>query len=130
MELETTKSGRHYTPLPIDANQGFPQSFALVFEGRTYHFRLYVNISAALLDGLEGLLPLPSEEAYMVALVERESPGGGRETVLARKVVPELEYEAEEIAIFFPQQRIVRNNLNGQGDFGSRVIGGIATRWA
>jgi hypothetical protein len=49
--------------------------------------------------------------------------------LFARKVAPELEYEFEEIALVFPFQRIARNNLNGQGAFGSQVIGGIARRW-
>lgn len=130
MDLETAKSGRRYTPLPIDTSLGFPQSFALVFEGRTYHFRLYVNIAAELLPEQTGFLPLPSEQAYLVVRVEREATGGERETVLVRKMAPELEYETENIALFFPRQRIARNNLNGQGDFGSQVIGGIARRWA
>jgi hypothetical protein len=73
-------------------------------------------------------LPLPSEQAYLVARVEREAAGGSRETVFVRKLAPELEYEAENIALFFPRQLIARSNLNGQGDFGSQVIGGIARR--
>jgi hypothetical protein len=130
MDLGTAKSGRRYTPLSIDTSLGFPQSFALVFEGSTYHFRLYVNIAAELLRNQTGFLPLPSEQAYLVAHVEREATSGARETVFVRKVTPELEYEAENIALFFPQQRIARSNLNGQGDFGSQVTGGIARRWA
>jgi hypothetical protein len=153
MNLETAKSGRIYTPLPIDASLGFPQSFAHIFEGRAYHFRLYVNIAAERLRAVDHLLlppeqaylteeikkamaeradflPLPSEQAYLVARVERDKPGGARETVLVRKVTPELEYESENIALFFPRQLIARGNLNGQGEFGSQVIGGIARRWA
>jgi hypothetical protein len=153
MDLEIAKSGRRYTPLPIDTSLGFPQSFALVFEGNTYHFRLYVNIAAERLRGAADflllpseqshlpeeiqkamavradVLPLPSEQAYLVAHVEREATGGARETVLTRKLSPELEYEAENIALFFPRQIIARSNLNGQGNFGSQVIGGIARRW-
>lgn len=66
----------------------------------------------------------------MVLHVEREASDGSRETIFLRKVVPELEYEAEGIALIFPQQRVARANLNGRGDFGSQVIGGIAPRWA
>jgi len=39
------KSGRQFTPLPINGTRGFPQSFPLLFGGQTYHFRLYVNMA-------------------------------------------------------------------------------------
>jgi hypothetical protein len=131
MDLITAKSGRQYTPLPIDAAKGFPQSFPFAFEGRAYNFRLYVNTATEELDGQPDFLdPFPGERAYLVAQVERATPEGSSQLLFARKVLPGLEYEFEEIALVFPFQRIARNNLNGQGAFGSQVIGGIARRWA
>jgi hypothetical protein len=128
MDAFITKYKRQYSPLPIDTTRGFPQSFPSVFDGQTYHFNLYVNIGADLLDDKMDFLELPGERAYLVARVEREEADGSQKTIFQRKVLPELEYVAENIAIVFPQQRIARNNLNGQGDFGSRVFGGIAIR--
>jgi hypothetical protein len=129
-EIETAP--RSYTPLPIDMTRGLPQTFSVLFGGRTYHFTLYANVAASRLDpkaartGLE----LPSEDAFLVARVEREEAGGLRETIFLRKVVPGMEYEAGDIALTFPEQRVAPANLNGRGEFGSRVSGGIAPRWA
>lgn len=130
MDALLAKSGRSYTPLPIDGAQGFPQSFPLLFEGRTYHFKLYVNIAAHLLNDRLEFIEAPSEEAFLVVRVERELADATRETIFLRKVVPNLEYEAESIALLFSSQSIARTNLNGQGERGTRVQGGIARRWA
>jgi hypothetical protein len=130
MGLFDTASGRDYAPLPLDATRGFPQSFPMLFGGRTYYFGLYVNVAAERLGDPEGVLELPAQEAFLVVRVEREEAGGGRETIFLRKVVPGLEYECGDIALVFPAQRVARRNLNGQGDFGSAVAGGIAARWA
>jgi hypothetical protein len=55
---------------------------------------------------------------------------GEQQPIFNRKVIPTLKYEAGDIALNFPQQRIALQNLNGQGNFGSKVTGGIASRWA
>lgn len=128
MSLLAGTSGRQFTPLPIDNARGYPQSFAFVFLDQNYHFRLYVNIPAELLNRGTEFIELPSPDAFLVVHVERELVDGARRTIFLRKVVPELEYEAENIALVFSRQRVARNNLNGQGDFGSQVIGGIARR--
>jgi hypothetical protein len=209
MDALVGASGRTYTQLPIDGSRGFPQSFPLLFEGRTYQFRLYINVSASLLNnksnslsysartilsspinanattitvtstasfpssipfgvriddevmivtamagtswtvtrGVDGttatphanaalvvynsaILDLPFPDTFLVVQVEVQLPDTTRQTLFLRKVVTSLEYEAENIALVFPQQRVAVSNLNGQGDFGSQVIGGIAPRWA
>jgi hypothetical protein len=194
-------SGRTYTLLPIDSNGGFPQAFPVLFEGRSYQFRLYVNVSTALLHvkptalastvtaedavitvtstvgfpihapfrvriekeilvitamtadvwtvtrGADSttaaahaqgtpvvytltVLDLPSPEACLVVHVLVELADTTQQSIFLRKVVPDLEYKVENIALLFPQQRVAVSNLNGVGDFGSQVIGGIAARWA
>src|SRR5262245_40215554 len=128
MSLLAGKSARQFNPLPIDNARGYPQSFTFAFLDQNYHFRLYVNIPAALLDDRTDFIELPSRDAFLVVHVERERTDGTRQIIFLRKVVPELEYETESIAMIFPRQRVARNNLNGQGDFGSQVIGGIARR--
>ena len=130
MNVLSSASGRQFFVLPIDSTRGFPQAFPFLFGGQTYNFRLYANIPAERLDDRVAFIELPTAEAFLVVQVEREIAEGARETIFLRKVVPQLEYEAENIMLIFPQQRIARNNLNGQGDFGSQVIGGIAPRWA
>lgn len=130
MDTLVGTSGRTFTPLPIDGNRGFPQSFSLVFAGRNYRFRLYVNAPAHLLKDKSLILNLPTPEAFLVLQVELDLTGGIRQPIFIRKVVPSLEYEAENIALIFPQQQVAVQNLNGQGNFGSQITGGIALRWA
>lgn len=122
-------SGRTYTLLPIDGNLGFPQAFLMLFAGRAYRFRLYVNAPASLLEDRSLVLDLPAQEASLVVQVEVESPDGTRQPIFLRKVLPEFEYETDAIALIFPQQRVAVQNLNGQGAFGSQVAGGIGARW-
>jgi hypothetical protein len=130
MDTLTGSSGRTYTSLPIDARRGLPQSFPFQWNAASYQFTLYVDIDSDVLDGVVSVLPLPSQSAFLVVRVERLRPDGTSSVVFVRKVVPELEYQAENIALYFPTQVIVRDNINGSGDFGSQVAGGITSRWA
>ena len=124
-------SGRTYASLPIDARAGFPQSFPFQMDdGSSYQFTLYVDVDAAVLDAAAAPLTLPTTSAFLVVRVERLSADGTSQIVFLRKVVPEQEYLAENVALMFPTQVVARENINGQGDFGSQVVGGIAPRWA
>ena len=123
---------RTYFQLPINADEGFPQSFRLSFNGNTYQVVLYVNILEDGSDqpdkGTDNMYTLPKKGAFMVMRVSREDPGGAT-VIFQRKLVPNCEYKAQEVAFVFRQMRVARENLNGIGTFGSAVIGGIATRW-
>lgn len=130
MEIPVGTSGRTFTPLPIDGSRGVPQSFPVFFSNRNYLFRLYVNVPAARVTDKTLILDLPSADAFLVVAVDLDLPDGTRQPIFVRKVVPGLEYEAGNIAMVFPQQRVAVQNLNGQGEFGSQITGGIATRWA
>lgn len=123
-------SGRAFTPLPIDPLAGFPQTFGVRLEQRSYVFRLYVNADPALVTGRPGFLELPRPDAHLVVKVEREESDGTRRVVLLRKVVPGLEYETEELVLRFDRQRVALLAFNTPGDFGSQVEGGVAPRWA
>src|SRR5215470_4137973 len=115
MDLSSAQSGRTYTPLPIDATLGFPQSFSFALGAVSYFATLYVNIEANLLaDQGTQLFQLPMKNAFLVARVDKQNNDNTRTTIFLRKLTPELEYEAENIALFFPQQLVARNNLNGQ----------------
>ena len=129
MDPLVAKSGKSFTPLPINVEQGFPQSFPLVFGGGTYHFKLYANVAAHLLAARPQFIDVPAEEAFLVLSVERELTDATREQVFLRKIVPDLEYEVENIALLFSEKRIARDNLNGTGAHGTQVVGGIARRW-
>lgn len=131
MGVINSQSGRSYSPLPIDGTLGFPQSFSSTFGGKTYHFFMYVDIEASLLNSsTANLLQLPTSKAFLVVQVEKENRDNTRTIIFLRKVVPNLEYVAENIALTFPTQIVARSNLNGRGDFRSVVVGGIADRWA
>lgn len=129
MDVLIGKSGTSFTPLPIDAVQGFPQSFPFLFEGRTYHFNLYADVAAHILDARPEFIDVPASEAFLVVRVERELEDATRELIFTRKILPQLEYEVENIKLLFAEQRLARENLNGSGDHGTQVIGGIARRW-
>ncbi len=121
---------RTYRKLPINADEGFPQSFRLRFNDRMYQILLYANVSEEVAGGQEDVVyDLPTPGAFLVMRVARES-GEGPAVIFQRKLVSDLEYEAAELAFVFREMRVAKRNLNGVGAFGSRVIGGIAARWA
>ena len=128
MDTLVAASGRTYAPLPIDSSRGVPQFFPLLFANRNYLFHLYVNVPAARVADKSLILDLPSADAFLVVKVELDLADGTRRPIFLRKVVPGLEYETGRIAMVFPQQRVAVQNLNGEGDFGSQIIGGIALR--
>lgn len=131
MATLTGSSGRTYASLPIDANAGFPQSFNFqMADGSNYRFTLYVDVDAAVLAAATAPLLLPTKTAFLVVRIETLSADGSGQIVFLRKVSPEQEYLAEKLALIFPTQIIAQQNINGQGNFGSQVEGGIASRWA
>jgi hypothetical protein len=113
--------------LPINPADGFPQAFRLTVAGRTYRFQLYASVAEELLEGATGLLDLPVRGAFLVLSVGREEPAG-LTTILRRKLVPGMTYHAAELALTFPTMLLDPRNLNGVGEFGSRVVGGVAPR--
>jgi hypothetical protein len=119
---------RSFLRLPINGDEGFPQAFRVAFRDRTYAVLLYVNVLEADTETPEDhVYELPAPGAFMVIRVTRETAGGPR-VILQRKLVPNLEYEAAEVAFVFRQMRVARRNLNGIGAHGSQVVGGIAER--
>ena len=130
--MTVSAATRTYESLPIAADEGFPQSFRLSLGTRIYRMTLYVNVTERLLDELaeDALLELPRDEAFMVLRVARESDDAEPRTILQRKLVPELDYEAEEVAVRFSEMHVAKRNINGVGAHGSSVKGGVALRWA
>jgi hypothetical protein len=120
-------ASRTYLQLPINIDEGYPQSFRLSFNGAIYQVVLYVNVLEGISPDKNGFYTLPSQGAFMVMRVSREDISGAR-VIFQRKLVPNVEYEADDVAFVFRQMQVAKQNLNGAGSFGSQVIGGIATR--
>ncbi|MGW7528515.1 hypothetical protein [Streptomyces sp. NPDC054783] len=118
-----------YLRLPIEPAEGFPQAFRLQLNARIYQFDLYVNAAEDLLrtTGVDAVLDLPTAGAFLVLRVAREEPSG-LVTTLRRKLVQGVAYSAAELSLTFPTMRVARRNLNGAGEFGSEVVGGVALR--
>lgn len=126
MATITGPSGRTFDSLPIDNSAGLPQSFSILLNGVTYFFRMYVNTPAASLPAADAILTLPRENVFITVSVDSQPAGGDRTTIFLRKIVPGLEYLAGPLALYFPQQQVAVANLNGQGNFGTNVTGGVA----
>lgn len=124
-----------FLQLPVDADEGFPQSFRLALGGRSYVFGLLVSIAEEVLpaagprgpDDLDAVLLLPGPGAYLVLTVAREDSTGSM-TLLRRKVVPGLVLKAGELDVLVRTVRIARGNLHGVGRHGSEVVAGVAVR--
>jgi hypothetical protein len=124
----TGASGQVYDPLPIDNAAGFPQRFPFLLNGVHYLFLLYADVPEAALGPIDELMVLPDAHRFLVVRVDVTGPDGAQQAVFLRKVVPSREYRAGGLAITFPPQIIVaRRNLNSRGNFGSNVIGGVAS---
>lgn len=119
---------RTFNRLPINADEGFPQAFRLALAGRAYRFTLYANVAEEIVLSVpRGPIKLPAKGAFLVLSVEREEPSG-LVAILRRKLVPDVEYTAAELALTFRTLQLDLRNLNGAGSFGSEVIGGVALR--
>lgn len=121
---------RTYFQLPINPDEGFPQSFQLNFNNQVYQIMFYVNaLETEEPRPDDYIYDLPEAGAYMVMHAARQTPEG-LQVIFQRKLVLNLEYEAAEVAFLFRTIRVAKQNLNGVGAFGSQVIGGIGARWA
>lgn len=117
--------------LPVNPDEGFPQSFRLSFEGRSYVFGFQVTIAEEVLPdvntpaGLNAVVSLPGDGAFLVVTVVREGTAEGV-SLLRRKVIPGVVYRAGELALVFRTIRIALGNLHGVGRWGSEVVAGVA----
>lgn len=112
--------------LPVDADEGFPQSFRLRFGDRVYRIELYVNAAEdTVVRG--GLLDLLGTGPFLVIVVYREDPAG-LVPLLRRKAVRDLPCSAGDLSIVFKEAVVDVRNLNGTGSFGSRILAGVSAR--
>lgn len=129
--------------LPVNADEGFPQSFLLAMLGNTYRFELYVNVAEhelppfgsgvdprTTLDLVGGSRPAPSPTpptGHLVLVVVRQEADGDV-PLLRRRVLPGLVYPARDLLITFFEITVALGNLNGVGAYGSRIAAGVAAR--
>lgn len=125
----TTTLHYPYLRLPIDADQGFPQAVRISLGERIYVLSIYVNVTDEALLREPDPLQLPCQGAFLALEVSTEEAEGIR-ILLRRKLVPDLEYVADELALVFTELAVHPLNLNGAGAHGSSVVGGVAPRWA
>ncbi len=120
-----------YRPLPIVADEGFPQNFRLSIGGRIYRLTLYATVSESrLLDASpEAVLDLRAEDAYLVMRVLRESDAPEPAVIFQRRLVLGLDYVAQELRFRFDEMKVAVANLNAPGAHGSSVKGGVALAW-
>jgi hypothetical protein len=131
--METPMADLNYLSLPVNADEGFPQAFRLVFNNNTYTVLLYVNapeeeVLAKPDDGFFDL-PVPGSHSFMVMRVARETTSEPQ-VIFQRKLVLNHEYAASELAFRFTRIHVAKGNLNGVGSFGSQVEGLVAAQWA
>lgn len=126
--------------LPVELDQGLPQAFSCTVGATSYDFGLYANLEvpdADLPDTLYDLAtPSPTKvpqtpPGYLVLRIVRQGPTGP-EVIFLRKLVPEpgLVHKAGELAVTLTEARVGRGNLNGAGNYGTRIVIGVAQRWA
>ncbi|MCM6771970.1 hypothetical protein NDR87_03245 [Nocardia sp. CDC159] len=125
----TTTLHHRYLRLPLDADQGFPQAVRISLGGRIYLLSAHVNVTDETLLAQPKPLALPSPGAFLALAVTTEEAGRTR-VLFRRKLVPDLEYQARELALVFTELAVHPLNINGSGAHGSSVVGGVALRWA
>jgi hypothetical protein len=139
------------TRLPVNPDEGFPQSFLLALAGRTYQVQLYVDVPEHLLphelgqretvDVVSGGYPAPGPlgegaaadpaapaPGLLVAAVARQEPDGTLVPLLRRRLLPGLLYTARELLLLVDEVRIAAGNLNGAGPFGSVLRARVGVR--
>ncbi|MFG1792617.1 hypothetical protein [Nocardia sp. NPDC049149] len=118
-----------YLRIPIDADQGFPQAIRIALGERIYVLSTYANVTDESLLLSAKPLELPKPGAFLAVEVAAEEPAGTR-ILFRRKIVPNLEYHAHELSLLFTELLVHPRNINGSGAFGSKLVGGVALRWA
>ncbi|MEV3912616.1 hypothetical protein [Streptomyces canus] len=126
--------------LPVEPDEGLPQAFSCLIGDTAYDFGLYANLDVGADDPPQTLYDLagPSRTAapaspagYLVLRVVRQGPDGPRVEFLRKLVAePALVHRTQRLAIRLLEAKVARGNLNGRGHYDSRIVIGVAQRWA
>lgn len=128
--------------LPVNPDEGFPQSFLVGLGENTYGFELYVNVPEHQLPGrlgpretidvVGGTAPAGGNrgpaQGLLVATVTRQQPDGSLVPLMRRRLVPGLLYTARELVLVVDELHIAAGNLNGAGQFGSVLLARVGVR--
>ncbi len=126
-----------FRSLPVEADEGFPQSFLLGMAGRTYRFEFHVNVAEqelprypadlrAPIDLVGDGPPSAAPRGLLVAAIHRLDPDA-EATILRRRLLPGLVYRAGDLRLVVDTARIAIGNLNGAGGFGSVLEARVAS---
>ena len=133
--LATAGDTSGYQSLPVNPDEGFPQSFLLGFGDQTYVVAWYVNVAEDMfgrpLDprttiDLSGTATT-SPRASLVLSIARRDPAQDV-MLLRRRVHAGLVYVAGQLSIAIDTVSIAVGNLNGVGSFGSVLAARVAAR--
>jgi hypothetical protein len=125
--------------LPVNPDEGFPQSFLLALAGRTYQVELYVDVPEHLLprepgqrDRIDvvggGAGAGTGAAGLLVAVLARQEPDGTLVPLLRRRLLPGLLYTARELLLVVDEVYVAAGNLNGAGPFGSVLRARVGVR--
>jgi hypothetical protein len=138
--LSGTVGTLDFHQLPVEPDEGLPQTFDCLIGGTAYDFGLYANLDAAADDPPQTLYDLAAPNrigapapppGYLVLRVVRLGSEGPHVEFLRKLVAePELVHHTERLAIRLLEARLARGNLNGRGHYGSRIVIGVAQLWA
>lgn len=117
--------------LPVNADDGFPQSFLLGLGASTYRFDFYVSLTEArlpadtdprtMLDLTGGDPSAAGAQGMLVGRVLRVGADGSQVPVMRRRLLPSLLYRAADLVLVVDTLRVAAGNLNGPGAFGSML---------
>ena len=134
--LATPEATASLRTLPVDPDDGFPQSFLLGNGEYTYLVELYVDVPEHLIGrrvdprtpiDVVGSATTPSQ-GMLVGILARQSADGTPVELLRRRLLPGLRYAAGELELTIDEVRIAVGNLNGAGSFGSVLRARAGTR--
>lgn len=123
--------------LPVDPDEGFPQSFLLALGEHRYRFEFYVAIAEHALPNavdlrmtldLVGGIAGHDAAGLLIGAVVRESADGTLLPLLRRRLLPGLVYEAHELVLCIDRVSIAVGNLNGLGSYGSILDARVGLR--
>lgn len=126
-----------YLTMPVDADEGFPQSFLVAIGAGTYRLELYVDVPEAELPGWPADPQLPIDvgddpggsgaRGLLVGSVIRQDPGGDT-VLLRRRLLPGIVYTLQDLRLYVDEATVALGNLNAAGPFGSRLTIKVAPR--
>lgn len=126
--LDASVDTSSYLALPVNADEGFPQSFLVALGSNTYRTDLYVNVADHLLprwpanprtlvDVVGDQPELPVKGTLVCAVFRRG--GDGDVPLMRRRLLPGIVHTLGDVSLVVVEARIALGNLNAASPFGS-----------